>query len=536
MTDVQRRGFLTGALVGGAALGATAFAPAVAAQPVRSGAACGPVFGPVAITPDDPRYESLLGGHNYRFAGRPESVHMVGTTQQVVDAVTTAVAGGKRIVVRSGGHCFEDFTTSSDVQVVVDVSPMADVFYDKKVGAFAVGAGATLGHVYRTLFTGWGVTVPGGACFEVGAGGHVLGGGYGHLSRRYGLVADHLYAVEVVVVDETGRAGAVIATREENDPHRDLWWAHVGGGGGNFGVVTRFWLRTPGVNSSAPARLLPKAPARMRRHTIMWPWDDMDETSFTALFRDFCTWAEDNSAPDSPFTPLWSILLASHRSAGTMGMIAVIDDALPDAEALLAEHVEAVTARVGVTPVVDSRQVIAWLSPQNWPEEPGGRYKHKAAELRKGYTSAQIAAIWRHLSDGDYTNPAAHLSLAGYGGQVNAVSATASAVAQRDSILKAVYSTGNWQDADEDDTHIAWLRDFYRDVYAETGGVPVPGEVNAGCYINYPDIDVADPDWNTSGVSWPQIYYNDNYPRLQKIKKRYDPGNVFRHAMSIRLP
>ncbi|HET9257222.1 MAG TPA: hypothetical protein VFO16_18765 [Pseudonocardiaceae bacterium] len=72
-------------------------------------------------------------------------------------------------------------------------------------------------------------------------GGHVSGGGWGMLCRQYGLIIDHLYAVEVVVVDATGKARTVVATRERNDPNRDLWWARTGGGGNSFGVVTRYW-------------------------------------------------------------------------------------------------------------------------------------------------------------------------------------------------------------------------------------------------------------------------------------------------------
>jgi FAD/FMN-containing dehydrogenase len=52
--------------------------------------------------------------------------------------------------------------------------------------------------------------------------------------------------------------------------------------------------------------------------------------------------------------------------------------------------------------------------------------------------------------------------------------------------------------------------------------------------INHPDVDLADPEWNTSGVPWHTLYYKDNYPRLQQIKSRWDPGNVFHHALSIR--
>src|SRR2546426_972643 len=91
------------------------------------------------------------------------------------------------------------------------------------MGAFAVVSGATLGEVYRKLFLGWGVTIPAGISPNIGVGGHVLGGAFGYLCRQHGLAADHLYGVEVVVVDETGTARSVVATREPSDPNRDLW-------------------------------------------------------------------------------------------------------------------------------------------------------------------------------------------------------------------------------------------------------------------------------------------------------------------------
>jgi FAD/FMN-containing dehydrogenase len=127
-------------------------------------------------------------------------------------------------------------------------------------GLAATAVGVTLGEAYRRLFAGWGVTVPAGWCPTVGAGGHVLGGGFGPLSRLLGLAVDYLYAVEVVVVDRRGRARRVVATRGRWDANRDLWWAHTGGGGGNFGVVTRYWFRTPGARSDDPSRLLPTPP------------------------------------------------------------------------------------------------------------------------------------------------------------------------------------------------------------------------------------------------------------------------------------
>jgi FAD/FMN-containing dehydrogenase len=192
------------------------------------------------VKPGDPRYRDLqLRGYNRRFVGAPGSVLVVDGTDQVVAAVDAAVASGKKLAVRSGGHCVEGLVDDPAVGCVVDLGRMDSLYYDHRRRAFAVQAGAPLGRVYQALDLGWGVTLPGGSCTGVGMGGHVTGGGFGPLSRSYGLVSDHLYAVETVVVDEHAKATAVTATREEDDPHRELWWAHAGGGGGNSELVRR---------------------------------------------------------------------------------------------------------------------------------------------------------------------------------------------------------------------------------------------------------------------------------------------------------
>ncbi|WP_410876320.1 BBE domain-containing protein [Nocardia sp. A7] len=77
---------------------------------------------------------------------------------------------------------------------------------------------------------------------------------------------------------------------------------------------------------------------------------------------------------------------------------------------------------------------------------------------------------------------------------------------------------------------------MYRDVHAETGGVPVPNEAYGGSYINYPDPDLADAAWNTSGLPWHAFYYGDNYRRLLAVKAAADPRNVFQHQLSIGRP
>ena len=88
----------------------------------------------------------------------------------------------------------------------------------------------------------------------------------------------------------------------------------------------------------------------------------------------------------------------------------------------------------------------------------------------------------------------------------------------------------------DDARYLAWARGLYREVYAATGGVPVPNEGNGGSYINYPDPDLADARWNTSGVPWHAMYYGDNYARLLRVKSQWDPKDLFQHQLSIGRP
>src|SRR5258706_3316681 len=240
----------------------------------------------IRITPDDPRYHAVVDKRfNKRFRASPDYVRLVSSTDQVVAAVEEAVREGRRLVVTSGGHCLEGFVSDPEVRVIIDVSPMKRVYYDAEMGAVAVEAGATLGETFRALFEAWGAVIPLGEYPEIGMGGHVAGGAFGFLCRQLGLAADYLYAVEVVTVDEGGRARSVVATRETSDPNHDLWWAHTGGGAGNFGIVTRDWFRSPVASGDDPATLLPRAPESMTTFHAKWNWSDLDAASFLRLVR-----------------------------------------------------------------------------------------------------------------------------------------------------------------------------------------------------------------------------------------------------------
>ena len=155
-------------------------------------------------------------------------------------------------------------TSGSNVRVILDISPMKRIYFDAERRAVAIEAVATAGEAFQALSERWGTVVPLGEYPGIGIGGHVAGGAFGFLCRQLGLAADHLHAVEVVTVDESKGPCTVVATCEPSDPNRELWWAHTGGGGGNFGIVTRYWFRSPDASGSEPDRLLPRARSRSR--------------------------------------------------------------------------------------------------------------------------------------------------------------------------------------------------------------------------------------------------------------------------------
>ncbi|MFK0151459.1 FAD-binding protein [Streptomyces sp. NPDC090493] len=524
---LTRRGLLGTAVAAGAGA-ALLPAPAHAAEATAGTPAA------VTVGTSDARYLDLTSrGYNARFTAAPDSVRLVHSTEQVVAVVQEAVRDGRRIGVRGGGHCLDGLVDDPDVRILVDMSEMDAVRYDPARRAFLVEGGATLGHVYRTLYLEWGVALPGGTCPTVGVGGHVTGGGYGAMCRQHGAVVDHLYAVEVVTVDASGTARAVVATREPDDPHRELWWAHTGGGGGTYGIVTRYWFRSPDATGTDPAGLLPRPPKTLLKSTVTVKWSDLTEAAFTALIADHGAWHARNSVAGSAYDSLHSVLILYNRVQGSLVLNSQIDGTLPDAAALLDAYVQAVAGGIGA-PYAEVRSSWPWLKTTlKDPYDTGlyNRTKSKGAYLRRGWSVAQASTLYGHLSDAGYDGHAGIL-LYSYGGKVNTVASSATALAQRDSVLKANFTT-YWPDAASDDRHVTWMRNLYRDLYAATGGVPVPDDTNDGSYINYPDTDLADPAWNTSGVSWQSLYFKDNLARLQAVKAAWDPRNVFHHRLSV---
>jgi hypothetical protein len=489
------------------------------------------------IGPDDARYDAVVQKQfNKRFIARPDYVQLVNSTEEVVAAVADAVTGRLRVVVTSGGHCLEGFVSDPAVRVIIDVSLMKRIYFDETLRAVCVEAGATVGETFKALYDNWSTVVPLGEYPQIGIGGHVAGGAFGFLCRQLGLAADYLYAVEVVRVDANSRVDVVLATREPDDPNRDLWWAHTGGGAGNFGIVTRYWFRSLDASGHDPAQLLPAAPSSITTFRTEFNWSELDQQSFVRLLRNYGTWCEQNSAPDSPNTSLFTLLVVPPKQLEKI-VLRGVSTAGANAGQQIEDYLRQIqegTARAENLEV----STMTWLEfalnpfPDLFAGPPGGvSTKVKDALLKQRFTDEQMQIAYEYLTA---QGASGMLGLATYGGRVNTVAPDTTASALRSAIMDTACNTG-WVDPNDEAKSLKWVRDFYQQLFAESGGVPVPGAAYDGALINHPDTDLRDSSLNTSGVPWSTIYYQDNYPRLQQIKARWDPLNIFHHALSIQV-
>ena len=550
--EFSRRGLLSaaGTVAVGASLG-TLVAPSAAADDDAASSMAAAAAGPEApeylrVLPGDGRYETLSQGFNQRFTSEPRYIQLIESDEGAVRAVCEALGRGLRPTVRGGGHCYEDFVENTG-GAILDMSTMKRVFRTTdKYGrnAYCVEAGATIWDLYTELFRKYGVTAPGGSCYSVGVGGHICGGGYGVLNRRNGLIVDHLVQVDVVTV----RGGRVEVTAAHRADRADsdtghLFWAHTGGGGGNFGVVLRYYF----------TEALPTPPARVWLSSIAWPWAailDKPE-DFSRLLKNFGEFFAAHSSPDEEvYQDLFSLLKLTHKTNGNLVLSShwMRDDTAPlDAylaaiqDGLSIQPVDVTDPGAGVDfqPTPEKRRQMPWLQETMNVNGSGAnqRGKYKSAYHRKPFTDQHIAAIWTWLTKDapgvDLTQTLVQADA--YGCRGNAVAPRDTAVPQRDSIMKLQYQT-YWTMPAQDEAHLEFIKGFYQDVYQTTGGVPEVSDATHdldtdGAYVNYPDIDLGVA--TEPAPLYPRLYYKENYARLQLAKRIWDPRNLFHHSQSI---
>ncbi|GAB3451165.1 BBE domain-containing protein [Streptomonospora sediminis] len=496
------------------------------------------------IGPQDWRYPALRRGYNPRWSATPDYIRLVADRTQARNALAIALsepaadAYRSRITVRSGGHCYEDFVCSPDVRVIIDASLMNGIYYDPAMAAVCVEAGASVWDLTEKLVKKLGLLLPGGSCNTVGVGGHVTGGGYGLFSRQYGLTVDYLYAVEVAVANADRSVDLVTATRDDTGELGELWWAHTGGGGGNFGMATRFWFRG-----------LPQAPSGFERIEGGWKWSQMGYNDFNRLVTNFGNFFSEHRGTGGRYSAVFGILQLTPSSSDQIGLIAQIDATLPGARARLDEFVAELGRGVG--PALEHRTEAAGEHPlltgskdavhvaiadlmSNQPLLNDESGKYKSAYMRSPLPQNQIDAAWWYLTHAPRGVSNAVVQIDSYGAAINAPPRD-TAVAQRDSIMKLQHQV-YWLHDQDPQLHLEWIRRLYQDMYGDAQGrpgVPVPGEITDGCYINYPDVDLSNPEWNRSNIAWSTLYYKGDYERLRRVKRYWDPGNVFRHEQSV---
>jgi FAD/FMN-containing dehydrogenase len=505
----------------------------------------------IRITRSDPRYATLKGSRNLRWDANPADgaaeIELCETAEQAAEALQRIVHAGMRPTIRSGGHCYEDFVVNNPGGSILDLSLLTPASLPGDGERHRISPGKQLGEIYLDLYKRHGITIPGGSCYSVGAGGHITGGGYGVLSRLHGLTIDWLSAIEILTVDSKGHV-ELRRVDQHHDP--DLFRACRGGGGGNFGVVTGFLFDR-----------LPAAPFEVVNAHLSFDWTTMTEDNFTAIlmaFGDYC--AHRGSEPEN--WGMYAALGLSHASSGRCGVSLQFcnpdghcDDLKPLEEFLdLFQAFEPLETRASApgdkrfaprSPAARqhtgqySIERLLWLDATIGDSGSGhsGRAAYKSCYMKQNFTPAQAKCIYKHLTR---TVPGVDLrgsvmAVDSYGGAVNKKGlAEVTSVWQRSSIMKVQFQQ-YWDHAEEDAGRLQWMREFYTDLYtldveSRYAGTPYPNDYYEGCYINYPDCDML------AYAFWPQLYYGtrDLYPFLQQVKRRYDPNNIFHHKMSIR--
>jgi FAD/FMN-containing dehydrogenase len=466
---------------GGRLAAAVALAPALRLVPEavdpRLRALDRAVRGPVLVR-GGAAYERTRRIYNARFdAIRPLAVVQPIDARDVQAVVRWAAREGVRIAARSGGHSYGGYSTTPGV--VVDLSRLAGV--RAAGGRATVGAGARLGRVYARLADA-GVAIPAGTCPSVGIGGLVLGGGYGFASRAWGLTCDALAEVDVVTAD--GRL-----LRCNSRQNADLFWACRGGGGGSFGIATRFVFRTRRVSSGS-------------RFVATWPWDAVEE-----VVERFLRWAP--TAPDA----LGAIC---RLAAGGSPSVQVFGQFLGDEEELkrvLRGLTEGLSSpRLTTAPSSWLDLVRRWGGCGTRSLEECSRPEPQAFAAASHYLArplsrAGLAALRTAIESRGSESGAILIDT--YGGAINRVAPAATAFVHRRMLASLqIFAVG-------DGSARAWTRATRDALRPHASGF---------AYQNYIDPSLR---------GWQRAYYGANLPRLARVKRKYDPKNLFRFAQSV---
>ncbi len=452
------------------------------------------------VRPGQNDYELLHRVYNTRFDHiKPVAVVRCTNVQDVQATLSFARTQKLAIVPRSGGHGYAGYSTTEGI--VLDLAQMNSIQIGP--GTATIGAGAKLVDIYDQLGAR-GVCIPAGSCPTVGIGGLTLGGGIGIVDRAYGLTCDNLLSAEVVLAD-----GQVVQCDAQN--HADLFWALRGGGGGNFGVVTRFIFKT---------------------HTTA------DITTFDSYF-DFNDFIKVMSIwqawPETLPNHIWAQAIPAWNSPSSSPVLQIRAFCIGSI-ADMAPHWERFLQQTGATPL--------WVNQTTEPYRKVmmsgcGELNVAACHVQGDGLQGQYPRSAFAASSDFFANPIPEAGLlvlkqaildsqlaGNYGmmimdlmrGAIDELATNETAFVHRGALFSVEYYT--WFRAGTANSRVdaaqVWVNSFRQTLSPWTTG---------GAYVNYIDPLIS---------NYEVAYYGVNYPRLQQVKATYDPDWLFKIPQGVK--
>jgi FAD/FMN-containing dehydrogenase len=433
------------------------------------------------IEPDDPDYEDARKVFYGTIDRRPAAIVRVADATDVARVIALARETGLELAVRSGGHSVAGHG-ASEGGIVIDLSEMRSLEIDPHERTAWAEAGLTAGE-YTAAAGEQGLATGFGDTGSVGIGGITLGGGVGFLVRKHGLTIDHLLAAEVVTAD-----GELVRTDAETHP--DLFWA-IRGGGGNFGVVTRFQFRLHELRQIVGGMLFLPATADVIAGFVAESQAAPEELS---------TIANVMTAPPMPFLPA-----EQHGKPVVMALMTYAGE-VADGERAIAPF------RALATPVADMVRPMTY--PEMYPPEEE-EYRPKAVAHTMFVDSierGEAATILERVASSNAIMAVTQIRV--LGGAMARVPADATAFAHRESRIMANVAA-MYEDAEQVPEHTRWVEGLAGELK----------QGDDGAYVGF----MADEGEERIRAAYP----GGTWERLAEIKARYDPDNVFRMNQNI---
>ncbi len=436
------------------------------------------------ISPGDPTFDEARTIYNAMIDRHPGLIVRCADVGDVMAAVNLAREHELEIAIRSGGHNGPGLALVDD-GLVVDLSDMTGVHVDPDARIARVAPGCTWGDVDHAT-NAFGLATVSGVISTTGVGGLTLGGGHGYLSRKYGLTIDNLVGADVVLAD-----GSFV--HASADEHPDLFWA-LRGGGGNFGVVTSFEFQLHPVDTVVAG-------------PMFWPIDELETTM--RWYRDWLPRAPEDVyafylTAEVPAGDPFPEAIHGETVCGLLWCYLGAEEEVQEVLQPARDVAEPLFEHVGEMPYPALQSMFDELYP------PGDQWYWKGDFVRE----LSDEAIAEHVRFGEVPTAKSTMHLYPIDGAVHRVDADETAWRYRDANWSMVIA-GVDPDPAKRETITEWARQYWEALHEHSAG---------GSYINF---------MMEEGQDRIRATYGDNYERLQEVKARYDPDNVFHVNQNI---